>query len=243
MFNRKTKNMIINKKYFLLAVGLIILISALALGRKGALKNKEIVANNIEIPKVDGSQIQSYKAAKNPELNPDDKIYGDNNAKLKIFVYEDYSNIYSAKLADTLEKIKSESNDLEIIFRPFISSNPVSKNTALAMACSGEKWKEMRALLFTQVKNDQLSIYDFNANAKQIGLNEDEFNKCLTNPEKLRTIEKSLEETKASQVTGAPTMFVGDELIIGARPYDDYVDSNGDKIEGLKQVVERMLKK
>jgi len=111
------------------------------------------------------------------------------------------------------------------------------------MACSNDKWVEMRALLFAQVKNKQLSLDNFSANAKQIGLDENEFNTCLTNPEKSRTIEKSQEDSKTYSITGAPTMFVGDELVIGARPYDDYVDSNGDKIEGLKNLINRKLGK
>jgi len=229
-----------NKKYFAFGVLAIILIAAVILGISNARKNKKSLVDNSV--KMAGAQIQSYEIKKNPELTADDKTSGAKNAKLNIFVYEDYANIYSANLADTLEKIKSESA-VSIIVRPYVSADILSKNAALAMACSNDKWVEMRALLFAQVKNKQLSLDNFSANAKQIGLDENEFNNCLTNPEKSRTIEKSQEDMKAYSVTGAPTMFVGDELVIGARPYDDYVDSNGDKIEGLKNLVDRKLGK
>ena len=229
-----------NKKYFALGVLAIILITAIVLGISNARKNKKSLAD--DSVKMAGAQVQSYEVKKNPELSADDKTYGAKNAKLNIFVYEDYANIYSANLADTLEKIKSESA-VSITVRPYVSADILSKNAALAMACSNDKWVEMRALLFAQVKNKQLSLDNFSANAKQIGLDETEFNNCLTNPEKSRTIEKSQEDMKAYSVTGAPTMFVGDELVIGARPYDDYVDSNGDKIEGLKNLVDRKLGK
>lgn len=229
------------KKYFAIIVLAIILIAALILGVNNALKNKKTAAG--DSVKIAGAKVQSYTISKNPTLNPDDKVYGAKNGKVKIFVYEDYSNIYSARLADILEKIKLES-DVSIIVRPFFNLNDqLAKNAALAVECSNDKWLAMRALLFAQVKNNQLSLDNFPTNAKQIGLDETEFKNCLTNPEKSRTIEESLAEAKTYSVVAAQTMFVGDELIIGARPYDDYVDSNGDKIEGLKQVVDRKLGK
>ena len=230
-----------NKKYFVFGVLALILISAIVLGINNARKDKKTPTDNFV--KIDGLQAQSYAAGKNPVLVAEDKVYGSPDAKLKIFVYEDYSNIYSANLADTLEKIRQENSDLSIIVRPYISSNVLSKTAALAMQCSNDEWVKMRALLFAQVKNNQFNPDNFSANAKQIGLNEAEFNSCLTNPEKFRTIEETLAEAKTYSVDGSPTIFVGDEMILGARPYDNYTDSNGDKVEGLKQVIERNLGK
>ena len=228
-----------NKQKFYIVVLVIVLLAAIVLGIVNSRKNKKPVAN--ESVKIAGAKEQSYVASKYPEQNDSDKMYGEKNAKLKIFVYEDYSNLYSAQLADTLDKIKLENNNLDIIVRPYVSADALSKNAAMALACSNDKWVQMRALLFAQVKNKQINIDNFSANATQIGLNADEFKTCLTNPEISRTIEKSMEDAKAYSVLGAPTMFVGDELVIGARPYDDYVDSNGDKIEGLKNLISRKL--
>ncbi len=239
MFQKKPAS----KKYFVLAVSAIIIITAIILEISNTTgKNKKVAIK--PLPKISGVQAQSYVASSSPEINSEDKVYGASDGKLKIFVYEDYANLYSAKLADTLEKVKQDNNNISIIVRPFfqnISSNLISREAALAMACSKDQWLGMRALLFAQVKNDQFNINNFSANAKQLGLDENEFNTCLTNPEKFRTIEKSLEEAKAYSVVGVPTIFVGDEMIPGARPYEDYVDSNGDNIEGLKKVIDRKM--
>ena len=228
-----------NKQKFYVVVLVIVLVAAIVLGIVNSRKNKKPIAN--EQVTIAGAKEQSYVANKYPEQIEGDKVFGEKNAKLKIFVYEDYSNLYSAQLADTLDKIKLENNNLDIIVRPYVSADALSKNAAVAMACSNDKWVQMRALLFAQVKNKQINIDNFAANATQVGLNADEFKNCLTNPEISRTIEKSMEETSAYSVLGAPTMFVGDELVIGARPFDDYVDSNGDKIEGLKNLINRKL--
>jgi protein-disulfide isomerase len=134
---------------------------------------------------------------------------------------------------------------LTIIFRPFIPKNsPLAKVSALAVDCAGDqgKWREMRALLFDRAKAENLNFSDFGKYANQLGLEEKAFSACLTNQEKSLKIEGLNAEAKGYNVLGAPTIFIGDEIILGARPYDDYVDSNGDNIEGLKTVIENKIK-
>lgn len=195
---------------------------------------------------VSEAQAQSYAAVKYPEIKADDKIFGSAQAPIKIFVYEDYTNIYSAKLADTLDRIRAEAGDqAAIIIRPFFKNSPLAGQAQAVVDCAGEqgKWVEMRALLFAQAKNKQLNAANFSAYADQIGLNNGDFLNCLTKSQKSVKIEQLVQEAEQSyMVQGAPTMFVGEELVIGARPYDDFIDSNGDKIEGLKTVVGRMIK-
>ena len=111
------------------------------------------------------------------------------------------------------------------------------------MACAGEqgKWQEMRALLFAKVKNQQSDNLDWEAYAKQIALNENNFQTCLTNQKKSGTIEQEVRAAVNNGVQGAPTMFIEDEIILGARPYDDFVDSSGDKVIGLKNLIDSKL--
>ncbi len=191
------------------------------------------------------AQAQSYITEKMPVLEEGDLFFGSEQAALKIFVYEDYSNIYSAQLADTLEKIRQElGNRVAIIVRPYVLDDSLlSRQAALAIECAGknDKWMKMRALLFSQIKNNQLLSEDFVSEIKQLKLDNDEFQTCLTNPEKLERIEQTMKMAKQYEVLGAPTLFVGDEMILGARPYEDYIDSNGDAIEGLRAVVDRKL--
>ncbi len=192
------------------------------------------------------ARAQSFVSSKYPELKAEDKVFGSASAPLKIFVYEDYTNIYSAKLADTLDKIRVESGDkVAVVIRPYFKNSPLASQAQAAVDCAGEqgKWVEMRALLFAQTSNKQLSAGNFSAYAGQIGLNASDFASCLTKSQKSVKIEQSVKEAETYTVQGAPTIFVGNEIILGARPYDDFTDSNGDKIEGLKTVVERLIKK
>lgn len=194
---------------------------------------------------IEGVQAQSYLASNIPSLQDTDKIFGSGKAPLKIFVYEDYTSPYSAALADTLDRIKAESGDnLALVVRPYVVNNSLfAAEAARAVDCAGEqgKWREMRALLFVKAKNLQDARADLTSYVQQIGLNNDKFQLCLTNAEKSGKIEKAATEAENYSVQGAPTIFIGDDMILGARPYDDFTDSNGDKIEGLKTVIARKL--
>ncbi|MFA5023504.1 MAG: thioredoxin domain-containing protein [Patescibacteria group bacterium] len=233
-----------NKKYLILGVIVVIILAAALILRITKYK-VAAPAEPTENLNIKEAQAQSYAASKTPILNNDDRFFGSKDAPLKIFVYEDYTDIYSAELADTLEKIRQENNRVAVIVRPYILENsPLSKTAALALECAADagKWKEMRALLFANVKNNQLAAENFLAYARQLNLNENEFSACLTNSQKSERIDQEQAAAKGYSVLGAPTMFISDELILGARPYEDYVDSNGDKIEGLKKIVEGKLK-
>jgi protein-disulfide isomerase len=233
----------INKKLSVIGVILvatIIIISFIFVKRSASLVDSSQSWADIN----QGVAARSYIANKAPVPESGDKIFGDAGAALKIFVYEDYASVYSANLADTMEKIKAETGGrLALIVRPYFQSSPDGKAAALAVSCAGEqeKWKEMRALLFARAKNQQAGNLDFPAYARQIGLNENRFQDCLTNQEKLGTIEQATRAAENYGVQGAPTMFVGDEIILGARPYDDFTDSNGDKIAGLKRIIDERL--
>jgi len=193
---------------------------------------------------INEARAQSFSCAKCPVLGEDDKVFGSAVAPLKIFVYEDYTNILSAKLADTLDQIRAESGDkLALIIRPYFKNSSLADQAQTAVDCAGEqgKWVEMRALLFAQAKNKQLSAGSFSAYAEQISLNAGDFTSCLTKNQKSVKIEQLIQEAETYKVQGTPTMFVGEEVILGARPYEDFTDSNNDKIEGLKTLVERIL--
>ncbi len=203
-------------------------------------------AKLLENSPIKEAKAQSYATTRTPALKADDKVIGSKDAKLKIFVYEDSSSIYSAKLADTLDKLYSDMpSQLAIVVRPFTSKGSnVAKEAALGVECAGEqnKWVQMRALLFAQVKSDSLNLSDFSKYIEQLGLDAKAFLACLTNSTKSAKIEELSREAEGYNVQGAPTIFIGDEMILGARPYGDYVDSNGDSIEGLKTLIEKKIK-
>jgi protein-disulfide isomerase len=235
-----------NKKYFISGAIILVLIILLVIfwPRHSAITS-DPNSNGLVATDAQGAQAGSYSAANVPTVKNDDKIFGSKDAPLKIFVYEDYTSSYSAALADTLDKIKAEAGDkVAIVVRPYIVGNsPSAAAASTAIDCAGAqgKWTAMRALLLARAKNQQLAAVNFADYAQQIGLNDTNFEQCLTNEQKSGKIEQLEAEATAYKVQGAPTMFIGGEMIPGARPYNDFTDSNGDKLEGLKTIVDQKL--
>jgi protein-disulfide isomerase len=235
-----------NKKYLIIGGVILIVIIILAIfwpsSKQLALNTTH---NSLAATDNQGAHAGSYNAVNSPTLKNDDKIFGTKDAPLKIFVYEDYTSAYSAALADTLTRIKAEAGDkVAIIVRPYVVNNSLTAYQAsAAVDCAGTqgKWAEMRALLLARAKNQQAAALDLADYAQQIGLETTAFNACLTNEGKSGKIEQAEAEAAAYKVQGAPTMFIGGEMIPGARPYADFVDSNGDKLEGLKTLVDQKL--
>ncbi len=259
MFSNKEDNRDYSGKKYLLIIIVLMLIAALGLSIASLFKNEQKpefnnkplfeAEENAASKESEEAVIQSYSVEVKPELQTGDKIIGNSEASLKIFVYEDYGDILSAKFNDTLSEILNLKNDnIAIVFRPFISSSKSAEN-ALALECSGEngEWRLMREKIFNFMLNKEKFEVDIDPGqentyyAEKIGLNTEAFNSCLTNERKSGKIEQLVDVATQNGVKGSPTIFVGEEMILGARPWEDYTDSNGDKIEGLKSLVSRVL--
>lgn len=189
--------------------------------------------------------VQSYQVDKTPQIIASDNFDGKKNNPVKIVVYEDYANPFSATFAVTLEQAKHDfNNQLQIAYRPFIDKdNAFSLKTAMAVACARDqgKWSEMRQEIFKATQGFKLSDSQILVIAGQIGLNQAQFSQCLTSPEKQGIILQAAGTAKQFSVIGVPTFFVDNQMITGARPYNDYTDSNGEKVLGLKNFLQNEL--
>jgi len=193
------------------------------------------------------AKADSFAPSNMPTISVDEKIIGNFKAPIKILVYEDYSDIFSADNAEVLKKVETEfGNQVVIIVRPFaLREKPAGIESAMAVECAFEqgKWQEMRTNIFAAVKTNSLSSELIKSSAIQIGLDETEFNNCLTDTEKQGIMLRVTSDAKQFSVYGTPTTFVNNELIVGARPYEDYLDEFDKKVEGFKSLVTRQIEK
>ena len=231
------------KKSYVLGGAVIILALLILLIVKLSFKDNAKVVTDL------GKEVkaESFAPATQPTISADEKVMGSTKAAVKIVVYEDYSNIFSADNAENIKKLEDEfGNKVVVAVRPFaIREQPISLDAAMAIECASDqgKWEEMREGVFRAVKSDSLNTDGINGWAKQIGLDQDKFDKCLTDTQKQGIMLQVAADAQKFSVYGAPTVFVNDELVIGARPYDDYTDDTGAKIEGLKNLVARQIAK
>ena len=180
-----------------------------------------------------------------PAISVADHLWGDSQAKLGLIVYEDLSQSFAANLDQNLEQLKKDhSADLKIAYRPFFANGSEGLETAQAVDCAfaqGKGW-EYRQEILAIVKSRSLSTDDFPVIAKKVGLDQKKFQACSADEKKAADLTAQTKEAAKYGIIGSPTLFVGDEMIIGARPLTDFVDSGGDHIEGLNTVVLRKLK-
>lgn len=236
-----------DKKY-LWVILIIVIISAISLGIVQAF-NKKTITEEDNLVKADSSKgvnyrAQTYISEVDLELENGDRYVGSKDAELKVFVYEDYDDVFSAKLATDINKLINEKSDeVAFIFRPFINPSNNSGRKALALNClkSDRNWQVLRESFMKDLNEEkQLSLEGVIAIS---GINEDGLYSCINEAEKAGKIEELRKENIENEITGSPTILIDDELILGARPYEDYIDSNGDKVEGLKNLVNRLLSK
>ncbi len=229
-----------NKKSYLSLIAILIALFSVFLIIKLVWSEDEIVVNQ-------EAKADSFAPATQPTISTDEKVMGSTRATVKIVVYEDYSNIFSADNAENIKKLETEFDDkIVVAVRPYTTrQKTMSLEAAMSIECALEqdKWEEMREGVFRAVKSGNLNMEGINGWAKQIGLDEDKFNRCLTDVEKQGIMLQVATDAQKFSVYGAPTVFINDELIIGARPYDDYTDDTGAVVEGLKSLVGRQLNK
>lgn len=236
MFFRKKDEKDYSGKKYILIIALLILLVAIILGISDLFKEKK--DNEVDIPSFDQmleeheANLDSYIAKNTPTVRENDRIIGDINAPLKIFVYEDYNDEFSAEFSKTLNKIIRENNgQVAVVARPYIGATSDSKNKAIALVCAYDdgNFAQTRDNIFNTILNKE--------NTKEFEYNTD----CLTEEEKITKINEFKNSAETFGVYGSPTVFIGNEVIVGARPYDSYQNSEGEEIEGMGEIVKNML--
>ncbi len=178
-------------------------------------------------------------------IDENDFVWGEKKARLDIIVYEDLSDLYSVQFNKTLGLIKEKFSDkVRIAFRPVVNKSfPSSESAYLLARCAGEqnKFFEMRDLLLNKVESEALSEADFSKYVSDLKLDETKINTCLNSEKYLPEIEAYSKEAENFGVYGSPTIFVGQEIVSGARQFQDVVNSNGESLLGMEAIINRNL--
>jgi protein-disulfide isomerase len=193
--------------------------------------------------------VSEAQAKTNNRVQPvskDDNLIGSADAKVKIIVYSDFECPFCATLSDSLQKVRKNFNGrASIAFRHFpLLSHSNALPAALAAECAGEQSKfwEMHDRLFADNISKNLNLDQYKKGAKELKLDIVKFSQCLETEKYKTKIEEQMLGGRNSGVTGAPTVFVNNEIYPGAMPYEDFTTSDGQTAEGLKSIIERLLK-
>ena len=190
-------------------------------------------------------QVQTMATKTVRPIDTTDHVWGDLSAPVQLIIYDDFQCPFCAEFYDTTEEIKEFfGKKVVIAFRHFpLSFHPLAVPAALASECAAEQEKfwEMYEKLFTDNKENRMSLEQFKEDAEAVGLDTAKFNECLDKEKYKNKIQTHILEGGNFNVTGTPGNFVNGEPVPGAYPFTDFTDSSGQQREGMKSIIERHL--
>ena len=152
-----------------------------------------------------------------------DWIRGNKDAKVTLMEFSDFQCPYCEQFNPTVDQVRKDYPDtVRIVYKnyPLTTIHPMAQKAAEAAECAGAQGKfwEMHDKLFAN--QSTLSVDNYKAWAKDLGLNQTKFNTCLDYSETAAKIAADQKYGDTVGVSGTPTSFVNGEVIQGAQSYD-----------------------
>jgi protein-disulfide isomerase len=259
MLNMNNKIKILLFVFLLISVAIVI--SILSLQFFAPKQNLSLVNNGVSKNPVQGTKMEEKvldenkqavesaqaQSAVNPKpVTKEDNIVGKQTAKVQMIIYSDFECPFCLKFFDTLKQVRSTYKDqVSIAFRHFpLLTHANALPAALASECAGEQGKfwEMHDMLFAGNKNNKLNPEQYKLDARNLKLDIVKFSQCYDTQKYKSKVQEDMLGGRNSGVTGTPTIFINNEIYPGAVPFEDFTESDGTKAEGMKSIIERLLK-
>ena len=119
--------------------------------------------------------------------------------------------------------MKAYDGKVRVVYRDFpLPIHPQAQKAAEAAHCAGDQGKywEMHEKLFANQK--ALEPTALKGYAKDIGLDQGKFDKCLDSGEKAKVVETNRKAGEKVGVTGTPAFFVNGVQLTGAQPFEEF---------------------
>ncbi len=164
-------------------------------------------------------------------------VKGADDAKVTIVEYSDFQCPFCKRGTDIIPQILEEyDGKVKIAYKQLpLAIHNWAREAAIASVCANkqgnDKFWELHDLLFENQANltAENAKEEINGFAKQIGLNADEFNKCMDSSEAAERVQNEAAEARSIGVSSTPTFVVNGMIIPGANP------------EGLKSAIDVAL--
>lgn len=168
------------------------------------------------------------------KINAENFVLGDPNAEIAILAYYSFECVYCSKFfSEIFPQIKQEYIDTgvaKMIFKNFPLTNhktaPVAHNAAICAANEGSFWN-FHDLLFEKQsewtgKSEKDAITLMKGYANTLSLNSESFSKCLDSKQFEHHVSADKNDGVSRGVTGTPTFIIGENLIVGAQPFESF---------------------
>jgi len=154
----------------------------------------------------------------------DDPQKGLDDAKVTIIEFSDFECPFCGRAQATIQQIEEAyGDDVRFIFRDFpLSLHQNAQPAAEAAQCANDQnkyWEYHDVLFSNQQKLDANSLLDY---AEDLGLDMDEFEKCVTDRTHRSEVIADTEDGKTVGVRGTPAFFINGRPLTGAQPFSSF---------------------
>ena len=161
-------------------------------------------------------------------------ILGSKDAPITMVEFGDYQCFYCHKFFNNTESgiVKNyvDTGKVKMIFKDFTIIGQDSVTAANAAHCAQEQgkfWQYHDALYnnWSGENTGWASATNLVQFAKQVGLNQDQFNQCMTQTKYMSVVQGSVSDANTLGLTGTPDFFIiapdnSVTKVVGAEPYD-----------------------
>ncbi len=205
--------------YTIVIVILLLIIAGFTYNQWG----EKILPGSVEQPKELGSDFEIFE---------DDIAIGNDDAPVTIIEYYSYLCGYCRMFhEETYPKILEDyitTGKVKYIFRIY---PPYEMGTAVLCANDQDKFFEYHDVLFEHA-GDIEKVDDLKGLAKDVGLDETEFNQCFDSQEYLDRAKQWYQQGNddferagiAAERRGTPSFVINGEMVVGAQSYDKFVE-------------------
>lgn len=192
------------------------------------------------------AKFRKYKDAPK-ETKDNQKIYGNINARFKIYEFSDIECPYckdAFPMPKQLADLAHGKVNVEWINFPLSFHDPVATNEAMALECTFEQkgnqayWVGLDSLFETTRSNKRGShlMQDF---AKYMGLDQAKYDECMKSPKTKEKINKDIEFANTNGINSTPTFMVldtktGEQRVVG---------NSNNTSEQIMGIIEEMFAK
>ena len=149
---------------------------------------------------------------------------GNTDAKIQIIEFADLECGACQKAHQSMKRILASDlkNKIYFEYRHFpIESHRYSKHFAKGSVCAGEQKKFFEFIDLTYANQRKLAKFSPEEFAKKLGLDSNQFKKCMTSDISEATIEQDILEAKRVGIQATPTFVINGQIFIGELTYND----------------------
>jgi len=162
-----------------------------------------------------------------------DPVKGATQARVRIVEYSDFQCPACQQAQGALKLIVKEYGEtVQIIFNdfPLVKAHPNALPAAEAAQCaySQQRFWEYHDLLFERQDiwapsvDPQPYFLDY---ARNIGLNIEQFTRCIENRETQKAVRVDMKEGEALRIRSTPTFFINDTRLVGQATFNNFKEA------------------